>query len=142
MNETEAAWLAGLMEGEGYFVLTTKRPPRKDGLPSMRQATIGVKMTDLDIIERLRTITGVGRLYHNINTTGLGKKVQHSWVVNKRMDQIALLEIIRPYMGERRGAKIDEVLAHLKENFYKRPPAAYSRICPPGCTCGRHRRAA
>jgi len=44
MNDVETAWVAGVMEGEGYFVLTSLRPPRKDGRPSRRVVTAGVKM--------------------------------------------------------------------------------------------------
>jgi len=49
MTAPEAAWLAGILEGEGSFL-------------SGKSIAIQVTMTDLDVLERLQPITGLGRV--------------------------------------------------------------------------------
>ncbi len=97
-SETELAWAAGLIEGEGCFTKHTNAP------------YILVDMTDKDIIQRLYGIFpfGIMRGPYSNKT-----KPQHKprW----RFDAFGpkakiIMEAIRPYMGERRGAKIDELL--------------------------------
>jgi len=54
MSSSDLAWLTGLIEGEGYFGIVRGR------------GIVRVVMTDADIIERLKTVSGTGtvNLFH------------------------------------------------------------------------------
>lgn len=61
MTDTDIAWVAGLLEGEGYFgcrIATTKNRPGKAYL----QVRICVNMTDEDVLRRAQSITGAGHI--------------------------------------------------------------------------------
>lgn len=147
MNEIETAWVAGLLEGEGSFILTVSRPPRKDGQPSRRVINVVCGSTDKDIIEKLYRLTGVGRIYEDkVRTDGVvqGRKRMYRWQVSRREDLLLLLKAIRPHMGERRGAKIDELIEHAQMPPLGRMGCEIGckckrhKGCGPDCTCGRH----
>lgn len=103
MDATDWAWAAGIIEGEGCIV------SRRRG----NAASLIVKMADLDVIERLGEILGCGRLTH-IPSTNPRHRDLWRWEVARTADVIQVLRRIRPMMGERRGARIDEVLPQLE----------------------------
>lgn len=104
MTDAETAWVAGLIEGEGYIGWTN------------RQAVIAVKMTDLDVLERLQSWTGFGRIHSLRYYEGRDDcKPQWTWRVGGRRDFIELARAIEPYMLARRGARIREVLTLAEE---------------------------
>lgn len=93
----DAAWLAGILEGEGCFD-THGNSPR-----------VRVKMTDKDVVERAAQMMG-GRVNENRWYRREGKKPQWeaavtgAWAYN-------VMVVVRPFMGARRGEKIDELMA-------------------------------
>ena len=107
-SEIEVAWLAGLLEGEGCFTSSTRSSPR-----------ISLGMTDVDVItkatmimradvSRIRIVNQIDRKISYVIQVGGAKAIK--W-----------MKLIRPYMGDRRGAKIDELL----EAVNKYRPFAY-----------------
>jgi hypothetical protein len=124
MTAAETAWVAGIIEGEGYF--TTKG---SGGL------AVRVSMTDRDIIERLKALTGVGTLYVPRNPRPGEWKQAYTWAVQDRQDAKALLEAILPWLGLRRTAKVEEVLAQ-----YRAPIEYVERGCSEN-GCERNHRA-
>ena len=105
MTEVQIAWMAGLLEGEGCWLINhTKKwsSPR-----------ILLQMTDEDVVRKAARITGVGKVggpygpYKN----SLGTKSWFKWDVNKRVDVEYLSGLVLPHMGTRRTAKILEVLS-------------------------------
>lgn len=102
----EVAWLAGLLEGEGSFFMLTSHVGGK----AYRYPRIAVNMTDRDIIERVAALL-CGSVY-DIPATSIrpGMKLQYraqasgsnaaEWMVR-----------LKPWLGARRAAKIDELLA-------------------------------
>jgi hypothetical protein len=99
----ETAWVAGLLEGEGCFIL------RADRLRS--NLAISCEMTDRDIVYRLREITGVGNVGGPYYTRQfLTHKPKWRWTVTRRGHVVELCTALLPWMGERRGAKIQEML--------------------------------
>jgi hypothetical protein len=108
MTEVELAWVAGLLEGEGCFFPIEYRTEKYG--PYI-YARVAVLMTDLDILQRLQSLTGVG----NINGPTIRKNPRHKplwhWVVSRHKESITLMRAVYPWMGERRRARIDEVLA-------------------------------
>lgn len=94
------AWLAGLLEGEGCFHLERARRPR-----------MAMQMTDEDVVRRAHEVSGVGTVKGPYFPSA-GNKPAWRWLVSRHEDVRWLLTAIRPYMGERRRAKIDLCLAY------------------------------
>jgi hypothetical protein len=110
MTESDLHWLAGLLEGEGFFGTINSRVGGK----CYRYPRIGVLMSDEDVIARVGRMWGIKvfvydppapsrkRLYR---VTKLGKGA------------VALMEQLRPLMGQRRQAQIDTVLAEWRNKL-------------------------
>ena len=99
MNEVESAWLAGLIEGEGFLSIKQGRNP-----------LLGINMTDLDVLERAQQVSGYGTI------TARRKEKDHhreqwGWRVCTQPHVNEICLAIYPHMGSRRRARIDEVLA-------------------------------
>lgn len=100
-KETDLAWAAGLIEGEGCFTLHSKKHPY-----------LLLDMCDKDVIEKLHSIFPFGNVrgpYTNKN------KPQHKprW----RFDAFGskcrhIMLHVFPYLGVRRRAKIEELLEY------------------------------
>jgi hypothetical protein len=100
ISDADLHWLAGLLEGEGTFMVG---PPSSPGLP-----IIAVNMTDQDVMARL------GRIFE--------RKVQVVRPRNARWQTSYQLRVtggravrwmilLRPLMGARRQTQIDRALA-------------------------------
>jgi hypothetical protein len=126
------AWVAGVLEGEGSFLL------RQGRRPEVRAA-----MTDEDIIRRLHEVTGVGGAYGPFKKTFNGKPVKDSWVfsVQNQGEAYALMVALYPWMGQRRREQIRKAIVGWREwattrkwgragqsNFTKLTPEAIDRI--------------
>jgi LAGLIDADG DNA endonuclease family protein len=108
MTPAELGWVAGLLEGEGCF-FPIKYQTQDYG--PYTYARIAVLMTDLDVLERLQQLTGVGRISGPTIRKNPNHKPLWHWVVSKNKESITLMKELYPLMGERRRARIDEVLA-------------------------------
>jgi len=95
------AWLAGLLEGEGCFTAT---PTNANTYP-----IISVEMCDKHVIDRVRSILGspsvtscdhANPAWNEAFRTRVSGHAAASW-----------MRILRPLMGQRRGAAIDAALA-------------------------------
>lgn len=96
MTSDELAWVAGLLEGEGCFSI------------KQRSISISCNMTDEDTIAQLHELTEHGRMRGP--TTRPNRKPIWGWDMSRRVDVVNLLVALRPYMGIRRTARIDEML--------------------------------
>jgi hypothetical protein len=109
-SETFMAWAAGIMEGEGYFSLE-------------RSPMVRVNLTDEDVLRKLYDGLGVGNFSGPHPPTGSQRKPRWTWYVARRRHLEALLRAIRPWMGMRRGKRIDDILERLSrprptDNFH------------------------
>jgi len=106
--DSETAWIAGVLEGEGYFGIKHGR----------KTLVIMCQMTDLDVLQRIQVRFGGG-----ISLTKKRKehhKESWSWFVHGEAAYLAILSIY-DLMSVRRKAKIDESLAvYLASEFYLR----------------------
>jgi hypothetical protein len=93
----DLGWIAGLLEGEGYF------GHRRDGEP-----IIEIAMTDKDVIDRFGTMLDLGRLPQQ-RLLPSGKTAYH-WKLMKQAQVSGLMMTLLPLMGARRRAKIMECL--------------------------------
>lgn len=107
MTDTEIAWLAGMYEGEGWVEVTLPTHPR--ARTSIRRARLRIGSSDLDITQRLAALSSSSTITTR-RATDPKHKTMHYWSVAD-MDEVSrLLTLMRPWMGNRRGKRADEVL--------------------------------
>lgn len=111
MDPVEAAWFAGLFEGEGCITRTTRHNRWGDDL---YYYTLKVNMTDEDVVRKISRVTGYSSLYGPHQPRGSGTKPYWVWECQNRAEMIRILTAIRPHLGQRRGERADEVLAWSK----------------------------
>lgn len=99
-TDTETAWLAGVLEGEGCFLL-------KDG----RYPSIHLHMTDQDVVEQAAQMFGASS-YESKRHNSTWKTVYKMQVVGK-VAEAGMLKIL-PYTGLRRTDKICKLLRREK----------------------------
>jgi hypothetical protein len=107
-NDVELAWLAGLLEGEGAFVVQhVKADARQAARVRVR---VSLQMTDQDVVERVRTVVGLGKVgtYHPHSER---HKDTYVWGISSKGVVVPLLQLLRPHMGQRRRTQIDACLA-------------------------------
>jgi hypothetical protein len=110
MTETEIAWVAGFLEGEGSFGVYSRRS-------GYRYLLLQVSSTDRDVLERLRSVVGHGSICGPVNQKH--PRNRSTWSPEYRYSTSSttklpvLLNAILPYMGERRASKIREMMAAL-----------------------------
>ena len=85
LSDPDAAYIAGLIDGEGTIVA------RANG-----QRVMSMGNTNLEVIEWLVAHVG-GTFYHSPNGTGLGKKPFWRWHLSRSRVVEALIERMRPY---------------------------------------------
>jgi hypothetical protein len=98
-SEYRLAWLAGLLEGEGTF---GHGPPSAPNRPLIR-----LQMTDEDIVARVASLLGVS--YHQSQEATSVRRAAYATHLRGRR-AIELMQELRPWMGRRRGQRIDEIL--------------------------------
>jgi hypothetical protein len=103
MNDKDRYWLAGLFEGEAYFGTTYDRR-----LPQNIYPRIELQMTDRDVVEKVSRMLGIV-MYETKRRSENRKPTWRVCVTGKKAKQI--MHYLMPLMGERRKARILEVLA-------------------------------
>ena len=96
------AWVAGIVEGEGHIVWTKPQPVREDGRwPGGQSLTVGVGMTDKDVIDRLYEIIGGGTIYGPYQPKPITRKPIYQYRVVSA-EAYAILVAIFPWLHSRR----------------------------------------
>src|SRR5208282_6227159 len=95
-RQKDIAWAAGLFEGEGTFFLNT------NGSPSA-----GLKMTDEDVVDRFARIIGEG-VIRRYDPPPPRKPIWH-WRLGTKVRVGEIIDLIYPYLGQRRRERADEV---------------------------------
>jgi hypothetical protein len=83
------AWLAGIVEGEGYI--------------SASPARINVNMCDKDVIDKILFVSGCGSITGPLQPKNKRHKPSWRWQVSTEKHSYALLVVILPYLCERRS---------------------------------------
>ena len=99
ITSQEIAWVAGILEGEGYF--HCQEPPARHS--KNPQPSIRLRMTDKDVVDRVGKLFGgkVGKL--------AGRTTSHKdiWQVAVSGSTAAgWMMTLLPFLGERRKAKV------------------------------------
>jgi hypothetical protein len=106
LKEVDVAWLAGLLEGEGSFTL--QQPLNAKGEPRTRIA-ISLQMTDLDVLEKVASLVGDGKVLTAKRQAGHHKETWR-WQISSRGITAELMARILPYMSKRRVGQIIKCL--------------------------------
>lgn len=118
MSKVDAAWVAGITEGEGCF-----RFHLQGNRKNSWAFKVTVAMTDEDVIRRLHSITKLGNVHGPYTRKNKPLyKPEWRWTVQSNAEAMALCASIRDFMGKRRGARIDEML----EKWRSLPPPSYA----------------
>jgi hypothetical protein len=96
MDKSEFMWLAGLLEGEGYFGSGRTGNPR-----------VALNMTDEDVVLRALPLMQATHI-RSYDPKGNRKRLYLVDVSGRRA--LDLMKRILPYMGERRSMKIRETI--------------------------------
>ena len=103
--DQEWIWLAGLLEGEGYFGATKQNESRRMSL------RVTLNMTDRDVVEHAHRIVGsdvkIGE--NRKRPAGWNTTFSIQWIGS---DAEWIMRTILPLMGERRKARIEWALRH------------------------------
>ena len=100
MKTNDLYWIAGILEGEGYF-----------GLHGKGYLSIQVTMTDKDVIDRYSSIVNFGSRCERLLPSG---KTAYGWRSNHQSNNAGLMMTLLSLMGERRKNKIMECLERWK----------------------------
>lgn len=95
------AWIAGLIEGEGWI------SPGPNTVS--RSPVVGVESTDIDVINRIAHLADAGRVIAIPNVPS-GCKPRWRWAAHSRSDVWRVLTGILPLLGDRRTARAKYVL--------------------------------
>jgi len=106
-TDTNLAWLAGLIEGEGHLGCTSR---------GRKRYRISLGMTDEDVVRKAHKIAGMGVVRGPLKPTGLGKKKSWMWDVSRRSHCLELLQTIRHWFGHRRLAKVVQLEKSVKNS--------------------------
>ena len=101
MNTTTKYWLAGLLEGEGYFF------PEKEVENRTNPLGITLQMTDEDIVSRVADLFGVK--YHLIKARKDNWKDSYQ-CCKRGAGALKIMKELKPLMGERRQNQIQEAI--------------------------------
>jgi hypothetical protein len=105
MTEAEAAWAAGLFEGEGSFTNSSNRG---------RNPVAQLAMTDEAVVRRFHAVVGVGHVGHydkqrdlvRANGQSCPRKALWQWQAGACADFDHCAELLAPWLGERRKAQL------------------------------------
>lgn len=103
-------WLAGLLEGEGCFAVNNSK---------YHTPQITLKMTDLDVVEKAYKLMGITSSLLEEKRSEIGRK-RIWWFRAMGSLAVGWMMTLYPLMGERRKAKIKEVLTIWKAGTYKK----------------------
>lgn len=97
MEEKWIAWMAGIYEGEGCITRSTGRGHY-----------IRIKMSDEDIVRRVKEIFGSGSFF-KIEQKKPYKDL-YAWQISGKNEIVRFMQLVAPYLSVRRRERFREVL--------------------------------
>ena len=110
-DDPNLTWAAGLIEGEGCFILS------KDKRSNHHKTAIQVEMTDKDVLEKLqRTLGGtiIESNYPSKFKRFPNAKPSWRWYIHKQKDLFDVLIKIMPFLNKRRLERAKELFDYLE----------------------------
>jgi hypothetical protein len=112
LTETDIAWIAGLLEGEGYFGIDNRSKDTYKVSKTPPAPFIKISMVDEDIIQRLSKL--LDKSYFSPSRKTVKGKQVYTLHIAEKEKVLFILQKILPYMGVRRGERITECISHLQ----------------------------
>lgn len=112
LTETDIAWIAGLLEGEGYFGIDNRSKDRYEISKTPPAPFIKISMVDEDIIQRLSKL--LDKSYFSPSRKTVTGKQVYTLHIGEKEKVLFILQKILPYMGMRRGERITESISYLQ----------------------------
>lgn len=112
MSPLDAAWLAGLLEGEGHFGWSTSNRKNAAGIAvTHRYPKVQLQMTDEDVIRRAAVLmeTKVYGPYEYPDKRGGVRKPFWAATTTKTPQALRVMRAVLEHMGARRRARILEI---------------------------------
>ena len=106
MKISEAAWIAGFIDGEGHLGFTS----RKGGGKAL---TLRVTQTCREPLEFMVEKLGAGRVYGPYEPRGIGTKPRYVYTVAVQLDVIRVLKLLMPYLRVKRS-DAERLLEHAR----------------------------
>lgn len=100
IDPVDLAWVAGLLEGEGCFCTRNKK------LKATRHLSIQCQMTDLDVLNKIQRILGIGSVLGPYRKHAKPHyKDKYMWAVHGPL-AYGIMKLLLPHMCERRSVQI------------------------------------
>ncbi len=96
LTETDVAWIAGLLEGEGYFGIDNRSKDRYEVSKIPPAPFIKVSMVDEDIIQRLSKL--LDKSYFSPSRKTVKGKQVYTLHIGEKEKVLFILQKILPYM--------------------------------------------
>jgi hypothetical protein len=109
MDDLETAWLAGFLEGEGYFAINYQ-PNAKN--PRLLYERIAITSTDRDVLEHVKELIGSGGIVGPLRVRKSTHTPTHQYMATGSFARNAMMKIL-PLMHKRRADRIRRVLAEV-----------------------------
>ncbi len=111
MSYCELTWAAGLFEGEGYICIAGKK-----GFGGYKNNSwrIGIEMTDEDIVQRFATVFDLPVKFKPRSHKNPKWKDLYVAQVSRQAKVKEIVDVLLPFMGERRRSKMEEFLGDYK----------------------------
>jgi hypothetical protein len=114
MNRDDFHWLVGLLEGEGCFQLRSEKRRYKSSAYEYWYPKIILRMTDRDVVERAAGLLGCKSIHQRANGVGCRDSFEFSLSGSRA---VKFMRDAQPFFGERRQAKIAEILAGTSASY-------------------------
>lgn len=98
MKETERAYLAGIVDGEGHIAISKRKPNKLSGEVSPGYLCyVKIGSTDYLLVDWIKRTVGGGSIYETLPKKGQDKKPFFTWHITSKQAENFLREIY-PYL--------------------------------------------
>ena len=117
MTENDAAYIAGLFDGEGIIDFTKRKEKKRSGTYNCRRVSMEVTMTDQSVIRWMHEVLGVGTVVKKprkgLRKDGTKYLTQWRWRCTFR-DAYYVCRVLWPY-AHTKLSKIQQVIDHYSQ---------------------------
>ena len=117
IRESDAAYLAGLFDGEGSIDFTKRKEKKKYGTYNCRRVSMEISMTDESTIRYVHDVLKVGTVTIRKPTKSwIGKKTQWRWRCSHR-DAYLVAKVLWPFT-QTKLHKIEQIIDHYDPKIF------------------------
>ena len=117
IRESDAAYIAGLFDGEGSIEFTNRKEKKRNGTYDCRRISMEISMTDKSVLIWVHEVLGVGTLTKKprkgLRKNGTKYLMQYRWRCTFR-DAYYVCRVLWPY-AHTKLPKIQQVIDHYSQ---------------------------